>query len=221
MNSKIRLLLSVPKSFFFCLHYFSFRDALKLPVLIAFDTKIARLSKRSKIKLECPLQRGLFRIGFHSLESMESSQKSFLTMDNNATLILRGKSKFAEGSSFTIEGTLVIGDNVVANNNFGVSCHTRVEIGSNTLFGWEVKILDSDNHVIIDKEGNEKVSEAPITIGSNVWVGAYANFLKGSSVPDNSVVSYRSLVTRNFSKGGVIIGGTPAKELSEISHWKW
>ena len=221
MNSRIKLLLSIPKSFMFCLHYFSVSDAIKLPVLIAYDTKIGRLSRKSKIKLECPIKRGLFRIGFHSLESVSDGRKSYFTMENDATLVLRGKSKFAEGTSLTIEGVLTIGDNVVANNNFSLSCHTQVEIGNNTLFGWEVKILDSDNHVIVDSAGNEKESEAPVTIGSNVWVGAYSHFLKGSGVSDNCVVSYRSLVTKKFSKEGIIIGGVPARELSEISHWKW
>lgn len=42
-------LLSIPKSFFVSLHFFSLKDALKLPVLVRYNAKI--MSLRGTIKV--------------------------------------------------------------------------------------------------------------------------------------------------------------------------
>lgn len=83
-----------------------------------------------------------------------------------------------------------------------------------------------DNGVLVLKgkadfaEGVEFTMNGEVIIGKHVWIGAFAHFLKGSSIPDNCVASYRSLVTREFTNENVIIGGTPAKEIKEIVVWE-
>ena len=47
-------------------------------------------------------------------------------------------------------------------------------------------------------------------IGSNVWIGYGACFLRGVSVGDNSVVGTNSVVTRDVPANAVV-GGVPAK----------
>jgi acetyltransferase-like isoleucine patch superfamily enzyme len=47
-------------------------------------------------------------------------------------------------------------------------------------------------------------------IGSNVWVGYCACFLRGVRVGDNSVVGTNSVVTRDVPANAVV-GGVPAK----------
>ncbi len=219
MWKKIKILISVPKSFWVNIHYFPLKEALKLPLLIAYNTRIGKLSSNAKIELGCPIGRGLFKLGFHSIDSLREKKKQYFSLLENAVLVLNGRSDFAEGSSFTVKGRLIIGDNVTANNNFRVSCHSKVVIGDGSLIGWDVKILDSDNHILVDKDGFEKVAEAPVIIGNKVWIGAFANFLKGSSIPDNCVVAYGSLVTRMFNNRDKVIGGSPAKEIGDISTW--
>ena len=49
MNKKIEKILSVPKSFWVSLHFFTLRDALKLPILVRYNTKIRSL--RGEIKV--------------------------------------------------------------------------------------------------------------------------------------------------------------------------
>lgn len=43
MNKKIEKLLSVPKSLYVCLKLFSFKDVIKLPILVRFDCKLKSL----------------------------------------------------------------------------------------------------------------------------------------------------------------------------------
>lgn len=43
-------LLSIPKSFWVSLHFFSFKDAIKLPVVVRYNTKIQSLKGAVIIK---------------------------------------------------------------------------------------------------------------------------------------------------------------------------
>jgi acetyltransferase-like isoleucine patch superfamily enzyme len=47
-------------------------------------------------------------------------------------------------------------------------------------------------------------------IGSNVWIGYAACFLRGVQVGDNSIVGTNSVVTRDVPANSVV-GGVPAK----------
>jgi acetyltransferase-like isoleucine patch superfamily enzyme len=51
-----------------------------------------------------------------------------------------------------------------------------------------------------------------VRIGSNVWVGYGACFLRGVSVGDNSVVGTNAVVTRDVPANAVV-GGVPARIL--------
>jgi acetyltransferase-like isoleucine patch superfamily enzyme len=60
-------------------------------------------------------------------------------------------------------------------------------------------------------------------IGSNVWVGYGACFLRGVTVGDNAIVGTNSVVTRDVPANAVV-GGVPAKvirtrEVPETLSW--
>ena len=70
-------------------------------------------------------------------------------------------------------------------------------------------IRDSDGHTVT-LNGLAKMSQRPIYIGKHVWIASHAHVLKGSYIPDNCIVAYRSLVTRKFDQEGALIAGSPA-----------
>ncbi len=219
MNYKLKLIMSIPKSLWVNCHYFPLKDAIKLPLLISFNTRIGKLSPRARVKVECPLERGLFKFGFDGIESLNENKKQYFSMLDDGVLILKGHSIFAEGVAFTIGGTVVIGDHVCANNNFRISCRSRIDIGNDVLIGWNVNMLDADNHTIHYLDG-ETNAPSPIIIGNKVWIGALSKFLKGSGISDNCVVAYNSLITKRFNDSNCIIGGAPAKVIKEIRSWE-
>lgn len=49
MNSKLEKILSVPKSFWVSLHFFSFKEALKLPFFVRYNCVLKNLSGTVKI----------------------------------------------------------------------------------------------------------------------------------------------------------------------------
>jgi NDP-sugar pyrophosphorylase family protein len=86
-----------------------------------------------------------------------------------------------------------------------------VQIGDNCSIAEMVVIRDQDHNfgsgMLIKDSG---YTTAPVSIGSNVWIGAKASILKGVSIGSNSVVGAHSLVNATFP-GAVLIAGAPAK----------
>lgn len=60
------------------------------------------------------------------------------------------------------------------------------------------------------------VTDRDITIGSACFFGSAVLVTPGSAVADRSVVAMGALVTRKFVDPGIVIGGSPAKELKKI-----
>jgi acetyltransferase-like isoleucine patch superfamily enzyme len=104
-----------------------------------------------------------------------------------------------------------IGDNCSLN---GTIVHSRnaVIIGNNCMFGPGVVILDNDSHnPSIDPERRRqgKISESPVIIGNNVWVGMRSIIMKGVHIGDNSIIAAGSIVTKNVPNNQ-LFGGNPA-----------
>ena len=86
------------------------------------------------------------------------------------------------------------------------------------MWGWNVELLDSDNHKIVV---NNKVcvNKTPIIIGSHIWIAFYASLLKGTIIKDGCIVVYRSLVKGLFPSEKLLIGGHLAKVIKENIKW--
>lgn len=117
--------------------------------------------------------------------------------------------------------SLAYSHNIFLGNNVHVQRHvyiwagkkSKIVIGDNTIIG-PGSFITSDNHglrknqLIRDQEGNEK----NISIGSDVWLGAYSIILPGVKIGDGAVIAAGSVVTKNVEKFS-IVGGVPAKQL--------
>lgn len=113
---------------------------------------------------------------------------------------------------------------LVIGNNVGITattimCFNRVTIGNNVLLGVGVHIYDTDFHSINPGDrldgNNQSVSTRPVTIGDNVFIGAFTIILKGVTIGYNSVVGAGSVVTKNIPSNEVW-AGNPAKFIRKI-----
>ena len=223
LNMNINKLLSIPKSLYFNLSAFPLKTAIKMPVLVSYKTKLKGI-KKNKIIIDAPIKFGLIRIGFGGIDAIMENNCSFFRIDDTGKIIFKGKCLFSSGVSLRIsnDSTLTFGDNFSANKNFTISCDNVTTIGNDVLIGWNVNIRNSDGHHIYDtvtKLNNPIVK--PVTIGNHVWITSNVDILKGSEIPDNCVVAYRSCVLSKFTTPHCIIGGYPAKVLRENISWKY
>jgi acetyltransferase-like isoleucine patch superfamily enzyme len=87
----------------------------------------------------------------------------------------------------------------------------KIVLGENVRCGANTLITDTDWHTDDPRTG----SDAPVSIGRCVWLGANVTILKGVTIGDNTIVAAGSLVTQSLP-ANVVAGGIPAKVLKRI-----
>ena len=213
------LIFSLPITIYVNFRCLPFKTAIKLPLFIGYKTHIDKLSRN--ITFGCEPTTFMVRIGWGGTEGRETGKKNYLLLNEKAYLEFNGKCTMSSGVSLVLDlGKLEIGDNFFCNKNCTISCNDKITIGNNVLFGWNVEVLDSDNHNVMHKDRRKVSDRGAITIGDHVWVAAFSHILKNSVVPDGSVVAYHSLVTKPFAGEKLLLGGSPAKVLEEQVEWE-
>lgn len=110
--------------------------------------------------------------------------------------------------SATKEAVIEIGKNVFFNRNVIVACRQRVMIGQDTVIGPNVVIYDHDHR--FDSNGRVKESASQpyklgdVIIGENVWLGAGAVILRGTTIGDNSIIAAGAVVKGVIPEGVLV-----------------
>ncbi len=99
-----------------------------------------------------------------------------------------------------------VGDDVFINFNAVILDCAPVTIGDGTQIASGVQLLAADHPRDPDLRRDLLELARPVSIGSNVWIGAAAIVLPGVSVGDDSIIGAGSVVTRDIPAGVVAIG---------------
>lgn len=217
MNLIIHAILSIPKTIFLNFRVFKFKDAIRFPVLVSFRCRLKKIYKNC-IKINSPISFAMIRIGFGATACVPTFS-STLMITKPGTLIFAGKAIFGEGINLRNSGIIYCGDNFCCNANFRITCGSKIDIGNNVLIGWNSSIRDSNGHKIFQR-GGQVPNNKPVFIGDHVWIGAEAHILRGTSIDNDSVVGFGSIVAGQFSQKNVIIAGNPAIIIKENVDWK-
>lgn len=219
----INLILSLPKTIYFNFKVFSFKQAICLPILVSSNTVIRKAVRNSIVLTDWDKKHYRVTFGFGGSGNISSNPNSYICIQAKNSLIFKGEAHFASGCSIAIwsGGSIEFGDNFSANKNCIFESDKRIVLGNDVLLGWNIIIRDSDgrNHTIY-YQGNSKENKKPIQIGNHVWIGSYVDILKGVNIGDDSVIAWRSMVNKSFNETGVLIGGIPAKKITNNIEWK-
>jgi len=94
---------------------------------------------------------------------------------------------------------------------------SKITIGDNVLIGPGVQ-LHASNHGYTSGKGpmtyQERV-EKDIKLGNDVWIGGNSVITTGVTLADGIIVAAGSTVTKSFDEKNIIIGGVPAKKITE------
>jgi maltose O-acetyltransferase len=99
-----------------------------------------------------------------------------------------------------------IGDHVFINFNAVILDCAPVTIGDGAQIASAVQLLAADHPRDAQTRRDLLELARPVSIGSNVWLGAAAIVLPGVSVGDDSVIGAGSVVTRDIPSGVVAVG---------------
>jgi len=110
--------------------------------------------------------------------------------------------------------------NDVGFNAISITARSKtISIGDQTLIGGNCQIMDSDGHPLWPPQsrwyypGDEY--DAPVSIGSNVFIGLNVLIMKGVTIGDNSVVAAGSIVSRSIP-ANCLAGGVPARVIKRF-----
>ncbi len=114
---------------------------------------------------------------------------------------------FGNGKNFHVLGNAGLGRNFACHNRI-VTIHGGLMMGEDVLFQGGGHRFDNPD-VIIGSEGN--LSDSPLEIGCDVWIGARAIILPGCThIGAHSIIGAGSVVTKDIPDYA-IVGGNPAK----------
>lgn len=94
-----------------------------------------------------------------------------------------------------------------------------IEIGNQTIISTNVTFVTHDNSakMIFGSRGD---LYGKIIIGNNCFIGENSTILYGVNLADNIIVAAGAVVTKSFNESNVIIGGNPARIISNWEKYK-
>lgn len=109
-----------------------------------------------------------------------------------------------------------VGDYFFANHNCQILDGGRVSFGDHVFIAPNC-LFTTAEHALDAEQRNAGMEVAlPITVGSNVWIGAGVIVLGGVTIGDNTVIGAGSVVTRDIP-AGVVAAGVPCQVLRKIT----
>jgi len=105
-----------------------------------------------------------------------------------------------------------LGDGVFLNFNCVILDIVAVHVGERTQIGPGVQILTADHPRDAAQRAAGLEFGRPISIGSNVWIGAGALILPGITIGDDAIIGAGSVVTRDVPAGTRAVGN-PARQV--------
>ncbi|OHV46506.1 hypothetical protein CC117_00835 [Parafrankia colletiae] len=106
----------------------------------------------------------------------------------------------------------------VSGSTFGSEPYL-VRLGDHVVVAAEVRFVTHDGAVWVLRDDHpESDVVAPITVGSNVFIGLGALIMPGVTIGDDVVVGARALVNRDVPAGSVV-AGMPARVVSSFAEF--
>lgn len=213
------LLRSLPRTLRFNLKYFPLSRALFLPVVVCHRVHLDSLHGTVRIPAKC--RPGFISIGFGEVGIFDRERvRSIWHVDGE--VVFQGRTGLGHGTRISVEsgGVLTFGDRFLVAAESTIVCRKAITFGKDVLVSWDVQIMDTDWHSIINEEGAIVNPDAEVLVGDHVWIGSRVLVLKGAVIAKDTVVAAGSVVTSGSQQTNVILAGVPAKEIRRGITWR-
>lgn len=110
---------------------------------------------------------------------------------------------------------IFLGANFYSNHNLTILDGAKVTIGTNVFIAPNC-VITTAGHALDAAQRSQGLEIAlPITIGSNVWIGANVSILPGVTIGDNTIIGAGSVVNKNIP-ANVVAAGVPCRVIRAI-----
>ncbi len=197
------------------LKYFGVRGVVHPYIFAARKLKIQRLG--GKLEIENP-SIGCVKLGFPSVAIFDYRyDRSF--WNNTGRIVFNEKANMYAGFRILNSGTISCGEDFAISGHSTIVCADAITFGRNNLLSWDVLIIDTDVHHVLDIDENVVNSPKPIIFGNNIWIGCRSLILKGTQIRDNCVIAAASIISGKCTESDAIIGDK-LEIIKKGIHWK-
>ena len=200
------------KILYFNFHYFPFKQAVKLPVLLR---KPHFIKLKGKVIIDNPK----IRFGMITMGKLVNTcnPDSGIILDLDGMLIFKGEAIFANNSAIMIQddGIITLGSHMDCAGQ--IKCAKRIEFGDDCVLAYNSMVMDSDWHELTDVVSGKLVKKtAPVKIGNNNFISFNCLVTKGTVTPDFCTFTYNSHLCKKYDvEPYSLLGGNPCKLLDE------
>jgi acetyltransferase-like isoleucine patch superfamily enzyme len=146
------------------------------------------------------------RLSAYCLDETDSIQKAFEELIGKPV-----------GESFTLIPpfyadyglNITVGRVVFIGYECAFTGHAAIDIADHVMIAHKVNLVTAGHPVEPDKR-RDYITAEPITIGTNVWIGAAATVLPGVNIGADAVVAAGAVVTHDVPKA-TLVAGVPAR----------
>lgn len=205
---------SLWKTIFFNFHYLSIKDAIKFPIIVYHGVVIREA--RGKIIFQSKVHFKMLCIGTRLYGFQTNKDKTVWEVQKGGEIKINAKFTIGKGQYIVVgpSGILELGENSRIWGGKGkLICFCNIKIGNNTGISWDVTIMDTDFHEMVNQiTGKNNIAKKPIIIGKDNWIGFGTTILKGVQTPNNCVVGARSVLSGEYHENPYcLLAGHPAK----------
>ena len=211
--------LNIIKTIYVNFYYFPFKTACKFPIYIYRNVNLSQMGG-GKITINTQVRSGLLAIGKRNIGTLDHKHVRSI-WEVRGEIILNGKVSLGSGSRISVASGAVLqfGDNFSMTGNSSIVCQKAISFGDDCLLSWDILIMDSDFHKILNMQGDTVNAPSPIRIGNHVWIGCRSTILKGVQIADHSVIAAGAVITKTLPNTHSVYGGNNLKLKSDID-WK-
>lgn len=211
MNKILEHILSIPKSFYVSLKYFSLKDAVKLPIMVRYNTVL--LGLKGKITNSGGAKFAMFKVGFGNVGVFDKKYERTMLQIGGTIELSDKKVCFGHGSRICVYPGGVLRFNGEFNNSTSMTiiCSDHITFGDGVLSSWDTLVMDTDLHESENPVTKEVYpSSSPVVVGDNAWICARSVILKGCKLPKGCILSAASVLTRKYDEEFALLAGSPA-----------
>jgi acetyltransferase-like isoleucine patch superfamily enzyme len=209
---------SLPRTLRFNLRYLPLSQAVLLPVVVCHRVHFERLRGTVRVPPGCRM--GAIRLGFGEVGIFDRARRrSIWQVDGE--VVFQGRATLGHGTKLSVgpRGVLTLGDKFAITAESTIVCHKEITFGRDALVSWDVQVMDTDLHWVVDGDGTVLNPDSGIRVDEHVWIGSRVLVMKGVHIGRDSVVAAGSVVASGTYAANSIIAGVPAREIRHGVTW--
>lgn len=162
------------------------------------------------------------------IESDSILRNSSIMIKGNNNKIKIGRNVSSYNGTFHMEqngNEVSIGDNTTLHGrdyravNFELYEGCKIIVGKDCMFSNEIQIRPSDAHSLVDLSGKRLNPAEDIIIGDHCWICLGVTILKGTQIPEHTVVGAGAVCTKKYTESYCVLAGNPAKVVKQSIDW--